>query len=770
MQINKELNFILTAAYNEARSRKHEYITVEHLLYASLFFESGYEIIVQCGGDIENLKRKMSEFLAGDKIPQIQNKEPIQSQAFNNVLQNAIVHTVSAEKEELDIGDIYISIYDEKESHALYYLKKENISRLDILNFISHGVASIPEKPEFQQKNRNESEPGTTKQQPGKDQPDQQQPQPKKALELYTNELTAKAAAGEFEPLIGRENILERTIHVLCRRTKNNPIHVGDPGVGKTAITHGLAQMIVDKKVPEGLKGSKIYALDMASLLAGTKYRGDFEDRMKKVLAELSKVDNAILFIDEIHTIVGAGAVSGGSMDASNILKPALTNGKLKCIGTTTYEEYRKYFEKDRALSRRFQKIDIPEPSVDETVKILNGIKQKYEKFHGITYSEASIVAAAELAGRYINDRHLPDKAIDILDETGVFVRLTEKNKTVTAKQIETIVARVARIPEKTVSTSEVAKLKNLGKELKKRIFGQSKAIDMLVDAIKSSRAGFRDPTRTVANFLFIGPTGTGKTELAKQLALQMGIPFHRFDMSEYEEKHSISRLVGAPPGYVGHDQGGLLTESVIKSPYSIVLLDEIEKAHPDIYNILLQVMDYATLTDTTGRKADFRNVIIIMTSNAGASEMHKGSIGFLEGTKKEEAMTSAVTRIFTPEFRNRLDAIIEFSELNREVMLKIAHKYIDEFRTILQPKKIELAVTDKCFEWLGEKGRESEYGAREISRIIQDLIKKPMADEMLFGSLANGGKATLDIKKDDVVLIIEGIKKKRKNQQHTGR
>ncbi len=765
MQINKELNYILTAAYNEARSRKHEYITVEHLLYASLFFESGYEIIVQCGGDIENLKRKMSEFLAGDKIPQIQSKEPIQSQAFNNVLQNAIVHTVSAEKDELDIGDIYISIYDEKESYALFYLKKENISRLDILNFISHGVASIAEKPEFQQKNRNETEPGTTKQQPGKEPPDQQQPQPKKVLEIYTNELTAKAAAGEFEPLIGRENILERTIHVLCRRTKNNPIHVGDPGVGKTALTQGLAQLIVDKKVPEGLSGSKIYALDMAALLAGTKYRGDFEDRMKKVLAELSKIDNAILFIDEIHTIVGAGAVSGGSMDASNILKPALTNGKLKCIGTTTYEEYRKYFEKDRALSRRFQKIDIPEPSIDETVKILNGIKHKYENFHGITYSEASIVAAAELAGRYINDRHLPDKAIDILDETGVFVRLTEKNKTVTPKQIETIVARVARIPEKTVSTSEVTKLKNLGKELKKIIFGQTKAIDMLVDAIKSSRAGFRDPTRTVANFLFIGPTGTGKTELAKQLALQMGIPFHRFDMSEYEEKHSISRLVGAPPGYVGHDQGGLLTEAIIKSPYSIVLLDEIEKAHPDIFNILLQVMDYATLTDTTGRKADFRNVIIIMTSNAGASDMHKENIGFLEGAKKEEAMTSAVTKIFTPEFRNRLDAIIEFNELNREVMLRIAHKYIDEFLTILHPKKIELVVTDKCFEWLGEKGRESVYGAREISRIIQDLIKKPLADEMLFGNLIMGGKATLDIKKDDVVLIIEGAKKKRKKR-----
>ncbi len=760
MQINKELNHILTAAYNEARSRMHEYITVEHLLYASLFFESGSLIIQGCGGNVDRIKKDISHFLKDNKIPVVQNKEPLQSASFTNVLQNAILHTVSAEKTELDIGDIYVSMFDEKESYAVYFLKKENINRLDILNFISHGVPVEEEKSQYQNKEQGESEPAR----PNSKQQEQQFPKP---LEAYTQELTAKAKAGEFEPLIGRKDVLERTIHVLSRRTKNNPIHVGEPGVGKTAISQGLAQMIVEDKVPDSLKGSKIFSLDMASLLAGTKYRGDFEDRMKKVLAELNKIDKAILFIDEIHTIVGAGAVSGGSMDASNILKPALTGGKLKCIGTTTYEEYRKYFEKDRALSRRFQKIDITEPSVDETIKILNGIKHKYEQFHGITYAEASIVAAAQLAGRYINDRHLPDKAIDIIDETAVFVKLTEKNTVVTQKHIETIVARVARIPEKTVSTSESGKLKALGKELKKTIFGQNKAIDSLVDAIKSSRAGFRDPNKTVANFLFIGPTGTGKTELAKQISLQLGIPFHRFDMSEYEEKHSISRLVGAPPGYVGHDQGGLLTESVIKSPYCVVLLDEIEKAHPDIFNILLQVMDYATLTDTTGRKADFRNVILIMTSNAGAQDMNRERIGFLENAKNDDAMNTAVNKLFTPEFRNRLDATIEFNELTVEIMKKIAVKYMDEFKSLLMAKSITLETSDETLAWLAKRGMDSDYGAREIQRIIQDMIKKPLADEMLFGMLKKGGKAKLDIDKNELIFMVEvegkSIKRKRK-------
>lgn len=755
MQINKELNHILTAAYNEARQRNHEYITVEHLLYASLFFESGSLILESCGGNVDRIKKDIAEFLGSDKVPVVQNKEPVQSVSFNNVLQNAILHTVSAEKNELDIGDIYISIFDEKESYALFFLKKENISRLDILNYISHGIPVEQERTNFASRENRSSEQGQTQSKTN------EKTSPKKALEIYAQELTAKAQAGDFEPLIGRTDILERTIHVLARRTKNNPIHVGEPGVGKTAITHGLAKMIVEGKVPEGLKNSKIYSLDMGSLLAGTKYRGDFEERMKKVLIELSQIEKAILFIDEIHTIVGAGAVSGGSMDASNILKPALTSGKLKCIGTTTYEEYRKYFEKDRALSRRFQKIDIPEPSVEETVKILQGIRHKYEEFHNVRFEESALHSAAQLAGKYINDRHLPDKAIDIIDETAVYVKLTHPDQPITSRHIESIIARIARIPEKNITTSESDKLKNLSKNLKKTIFGQNNAVDNLVDAIKSSRAGFRDQNRTVANFLFIGPTGTGKTELAKQLSNQLGIPLHRFDMSEYEEKHSLSRLVGAPPGYIGHDNGGLLTESVIKSPHAVILLDEIEKAHPDIYNILLQVMDYATLTDTTGRKADFRNIILILTSNAGAQEMNKERIGFLENTKNEDAMNNAVNRIFTPEFRNRLDAVIEFNALDEKMMILIADKYLEEFSSLLKEKKITLEFDDLVKKWLAKNGLDSGYGAREIQRIIQDMIKKPLADEMLFGLLQNGGTAKLHILKENLSIKIESVNKK---------
>ncbi len=752
MKISESLNQIIMAAYAEANTRSHEFVTPEHLLYASLFFDEGAEIIQECGGDPEHLKRALSKHLR-ENNPVVDGARSVQSLGFQNILERAVWHTTSAQKEILELGDVLVSIFDEKESHASFFLRKEGITRLALLNYISHGVSVIPETTDVQKPVKKLQENETERE--TKDKESEQN----KILKLFTTELTAKAKAGEIDPLIGREDILERTIQVLCRRFKNNPVHVGEPGVGKTAITEGLAQLIAGGKVPKRLKGSKIYSLDMGAIIAGTRFRGDFEERMKRVIAELQKEEKVILFIDEIHNIVGAGAVSGGSLDASNILKPALASGKLRCIGSTTYDEYRKYFEKDGALSRRFQKIEVPEPTTDETFQILQGIRSKYEEYHHVSYTEEALRAAAELSDKFINDRRLPDKAIDVIDEAGALANMEDRDedteKTVDNHQIEAVVAKIARIPEKSVSSSELDKLRDLEENLKNNIFGQDQAIEVVVEAIKRSRVGFREPHKPVASLLFVGPTGVGKTELARQLATTLGVPLHRYDMSEYQEKHTVAKFVGAPPGYVGYEEGGLLTEAIRKNPHSVLLLDEIEKAHADIFNTLLQVMDYATLTDNNGRKADFRNVVILMTSNAGAREIGKQSIGFEAMTINRDAVLTAVEKIFSPEFRNRLDAVVNFNSLNHEVVLMIVKKAISEFASQLQEKNVSIQVTEGCSEWLANKGYSPEFGAREIARLIQDKIKRFFVDEVLFGKLNKGGKAVVDIESDDVILRV---------------
>lgn len=744
MRISSELDNIFRAAYAEAKLRGHEYLTPEHILFAILFFESSSEIIRACGGDVKNLQNRLEEFFA-TKVPKAKrNTEPIQSASFQNVIERAVWHTTNAQKDELDIGDIIISIYDERESYAAFFLQREGITRLDLLNYISHGITAPPrEKPQPLEREKRE----------------QQYYRESKVLSAYATELVEKAKAGELDPLIGREDVLERTIQVLCRRYKNNPVHVGEAGVGKTAITEGLAQLIAAGKVPFPLMGARIFALDMGALLAGTRFRGDFEERLKKVIAELQRMRNVILFIDEIHTVVGAGSASGGSLDAANILKPVLTSGKIRCIGTTTYDEYRKFFDKDRALSRRFQPIDVAEPTVEETYEILRGIKDRYESFHRVYYTDQAIRAAAELAHRHINDRFLPDKAIDVLDEAGARCRMfgsdAHETITVTVEDIERTVARMARIPEKSVSASESVRLKNLENELKNRIFGQDEAIEVVVQAIRRSRAGFGDPNKPVASLLFAGPTGVGKTELARQLASIMGIAFHRFDMSEYQEKHSVSRLVGAPPGYVGFEEGGLLTEAIRKKPHAVLLLDEIEKAHPDIYNTLLQIMDYATLTDNNGRKADFRNVILIMTSNAGARNIGKSEIGFGDRKINREAVADAIKRTFSPEFRNRLDAVVTFNHLTKEAVRDIVLKEIREFQKRLHEKGVTLEITEEAIAWLGEKGYSVEFGARHVARLIQDKIKNFFVNEVLFGRLVNGGKVKAHVEGNDIKLTV---------------
>jgi ATP-dependent Clp protease ATP-binding subunit ClpA len=756
MKLDNVAGLVFNAAYNEAKLKKHEYFTPEHLLFAALFFDESIEILENCGGDIEGLKDELNKFF-NEYIKTVETDEPIESAGLHSVMHYTGTHALSSEKNLIKIGDILVAIYDQEESFASYFMKKDGIKRIDILNYISHGISAIGDFDIDEFGSDEDFDYDIDEEEVSFEHPEKNQ---KSILANYTTVLTEKVKNGEIDPIIGREDVLKRTLQVLARRLKNNPIHVGDPGVGKTAITEGLAHLIVSEKVPSILKGSKIFNLDMGGMLAGTKYRGDFEERIKKVLTEISHQEKPIVYIDEIHTVVGAGAVSGGSMDASNILKPFLSDGKIKFIGSTTYEEYKKYFEKDRALSRRFQKIEIKEPSVEETVEILKGLKESYEQHHNVKYTDEAIYWAAELSAKYINDRHLPDKAIDVIDETGAYIRLlneSDKIITVDAGDIERTVSLIAKIPEKSVSTNEINQLKNLENELNAQVFGQEQAITTISKAIKRSRAGFDDEEKPVASLLFVGPTGVGKTEVTKQLAKTLGIKLIRFDMSEYQEKHSVARLIGAPPGYVGYDEGGLLTEAVRKSPYSVLLLDEIEKAHQDIFNVLLQVMDYATLTENNGKKADFRNVIIIMTSNAGAREVGKVMIGFEKRKENRASINKAVERIFSPEFRNRLDEVVVFNGIDKNMALLVAKKEIKQFREKLKEKNVKLTVTTNCYEWLAKKGFSSDFGAREILRVIQDEIKAKFVDEVLFGELKEGGSARVDVKKDEVNITYKG-------------
>ncbi|WP_026881553.1 ATP-dependent Clp protease ATP-binding subunit ClpA [Clostridium akagii] len=754
MKMDDLLNEIITAAYNEAKDKGHEYLTPEHILYASLFFDEGKRLIKNCGGDIELLKNDLNNFFK-ENMDILQNSEPVQTEGIQNILSEAAEHVLSAGKDDIKLGDIIVAIYDEEDSFGSYFIKKQGIKKLDILNYITHGISLVEDDEEIEIYSENLGKAHE------EEFNDNRVKNKEDFLSKYTEDLTEKARRGKIDPLIGREDVLEKTIQILSRRFKNNPIHVGEPGVGKTAITEGLAQMIVQDKVPKALRGSKVYYLDMGSLLAGTRYRGDFEERIKKVLNRLKKQENVIVYIDEIHTIIGAGAVSGGAMDASNILKPFLLDGKIKFIGATTYDEYKKIFEKDRALSRRFQKIEILEPSAKDTYAILLGLKENYEKFHQVKYTDEALKTAAELSAKYINDRFLPDKAIDVMDEVGAYVKLHKENEDdigiIDVKDVEKVIASMAKIPEQNVSTNETEKLKKLESTIKKDIYSQDEAIKIVVRAIKRSRAGFNEDGKTVANLLFVGPTGVGKTEISRKLAENLGIPLIRFDMSEYQEKHSVSKLIGAPPGYVGYEEGGILTDAVRKRPYCVLLLDEIEKAHPDILNVLLQLMDYATLTDNTGKKADFRNVILIMTSNAGAAKLGKSVIGFGERKQQSEEIKKEVEKTFSPEFRNRLNDIVVFNNMDENMALLIAKKSIRDFEAKLLTKNIKLEVTDACYKWIAEKGYSSVYGAREILRVVEQNIKPHFVDEVLFGSLSNAGTATIDIKDGEIVITSEG-------------
>jgi len=741
--IAQELEVSLHLAFVEARQKRHEFITVEHLLLIMLDNASAAQVLRACGVNIEELRQTLTEFITSH-TPVASGDHEVDTQptvGFQRVIQRAILHVQSTNKKEVTGANILVALFGEKDSHAVYFLTQRNVSRLDVVNYIAHGI--------------DKSQPGTPTK-PHNEAESEQEQNAGGALKNYTQDLNAQALAGKIDPLIGREIELERVIQTLCRRRKNNPLLVGEAGVGKTAIAEGLARRIVENDVPEILKDARVYALDMGSLLAGTKYRGDFEQRLKAVLKELTDAPNAIMFIDEIHTLIGAGAASGGTMDASNLLKPALSNGQLKCIGATTYQEYRGIFEKDHALSRRFQKVDVPEPSVEETIAILRGLKTRFEDHHSVKYSAAALTSAAELSARFINDRHLPDKAIDVLDEAGAAQRILPKSKqkkVIGKHEIEEIIAKIARIPPRSVSSDDRNTLKTLDRDLKAVVFGQNKAIDTLATAIKMSRSGLGDPQKPIGSFLFSGPTGVGKTEVARQLAYAMGMPLHRFDMSEYMERHAVSRLIGAPPGYVGFDQGGLLTEAISKQPHSVLLLDEIEKAHPDIFNILLQVMDHGTLTDNNGRKADFRNVVIIMTTNAGAEALSKTQIGFTKNSASGDEMAD-IKRLFTPEFRNRLDAIISFAALDHEVILRVVDKFLMQLEEQLHEKKVEVVFTDALKDHLAENGFDPLMGARPMARLIQDTIRSALADELLFGKLANGGKVTVDVDADGKVKL----------------
>ncbi|HEY0635940.1 MAG TPA: ATP-dependent Clp protease ATP-binding subunit ClpA [Gammaproteobacteria bacterium] len=729
--LSKELEFTLNQAFKEARAKRHEFMTVEHLLLALLDNPSAAAVLHACGVNIDRLRVELGEFIEQSvpKLPENSEAETQPTLGFQRVLQRAVFHVQSSERKEVTGANVLVALFNEKESQAVYYLGLHNVNRLDVVNYIAHGISKASE----------EGQEGAQQQSPSEEGAAESSQSP---LEAYATNLNELARQGKIDPLIGRREEIERTIQVLCRRRKNNPLFVGEAGVGKTAIAEGLAKKIVDGEVPEVLADSTIYALDMGSLLAGTKYRGDFEKRLKAVLTQLKHEAGAVLFIDEIHTIIGAGAASGGAMDASNLVKPALSSSDLKCIGSTTYQEYRGIFEKDHALARRFQKIDVREPSVEETVQILEGLKSRFEEHHDVKYTHQALRTAAELAARYINDRHLPDKAIDVIDEAGASQRLkvaSKRKKTIGVKEIEEVVAKIARIPPKTVSTSDKQSLRNLERDLKLMIYGQDEAIEALSTAIKMARSGLGQEQKPIASFLFAGPTGVGKTEVTRQLAQVLGIELVRFDMSEYMERHTVSRLIGAPPGYVGFDQGGLLTEAITKHPHAVLLLDEVEKAHPEVFNLLLQVMDHGTLTDNNGRKADFRNVIIVMTTNAGVEQTARRSIGFAEQDHTTDGM-EAIKKLFAPEFRNRLDAIIQFKALTPQTISHVVDKFVMELETQLEQKGVTIDIDSDARHWLAEHGYDVAMGARPMARVIKEYIKKPLAEELLFGKLEGGG------------------------------
>ncbi len=746
--LSKELEVTLNLAFKAAREQRHEFMTVEHLLLALLDNPTAAKVLRACGADLNQLRRQLVDFIRENSavLPDDEDRDTQPTLGFQRVLQRAVFHVQSSGKKEVTGANVLVAIFGERESQAVFLLNQQNIARLDVVNCISHGISKIADDDTPSETNANHEEDGEGGE------------ASKTALDQFCTNLNEQARKGKIDPLIGRHEEIERTIQILCRRRKNNPLYVGEAGVGKTAIAEGLAKKIVDKETPDILHNSTIYSLDLGALLAGTKYRGDFEKRLKAVISQLKREPGAVLFIDEIHTIIGAGAASGGVMDASNLIKPMLASGEIKCIGSTTYQEYRGIFEKDRALSRRFQKIDVPEPSVDEAIKILQGLKSRFEEHHDVKYTNQALRSAVELTNRYINDRHLPDKAIDIIDEAGARQRLappSRRKKTVGTFEIEEIVAKVARIPPKTVSTSDREVLQHLDRDLKMVVFGQDEAIATLATAIKMSRSGLGNTEKPIGSFLFAGPTGVGKTEVTRQLARVMGIELIRFDMSEYMERHTVSRLIGAPPGYVGFDTGGLLTEAVHKQPHAVLLLDEMEKAHPDVFNVLLQVMDHGTLTDANGRKTDFRNVIIVMTTNAGAERISRSSMGFTLQDHASDA-GEAIKRTFSPEFRNRLDAIIQFKALDPSTIAHVVDKFLVELESQLDSKKVTLDVDQAARAWLAEHGYDPLMGARPMSRLIREKMKKALAEELLFGRLSNGGHVVVTVRDDDIAIDIE--------------
>lgn len=747
--LSRDLEVTLNLAFKDAKAKRHELMSVEHLLLALIDNAVAANVLRACGADIEKLRQELEEFVDATTplIPSNETERETQpTLGFQRVLQRAVFHVQSSGRKEVTGGSVLVAIFSEQESHAVFILKQQDINRIDVVNYIAHGTPKVSEGEDQEALENREEGAGDEERQPS-------------ALESYATNLNEQAKQGMIDPLVGRREEVERVIQILCRRRKNNPLLVGESGVGKTAIAEGLAKMIVDEKVPEVIADSTVYSLDLGALLAGTKYRGDFEKRLKNLLNELKQTDNQILFIDEIHTIIGAGAASGGVMDASNLLKPLLASGQLRCMGSTTYQEYRGIFDKDRALSRRFQKIDVTEPSVEDTYQILKGLKTRFEEHHQLKYTDRSLRVAAELADRYINDRYMPDKAIDVIDEVGAFQQLqptSKRKKQISVTDVEKMVAKIARIPPNTVSTSDKEALKDLDKNLKMVIFGQDEAIDTMSSAIKLSRAGLKEGEKPIGSFLFAGPTGVGKTEVCRQLARIMGVELVRFDMSEYMERHTVSRLIGAPPGYVGYDQGGLLTEEVTKHPHCVLLLDEVEKAHPEVFNLLLQVMDHGTLTDNNGRSADFRNVVLIMTTNAGAHEMSRSSIGFVAQDNSSDGM-EVLKKMFTPEFRNRLDAMIQFGPLTSDVIKTVVDKFLEEVQVQLDEKKVVLEVTEEAREWLAVNGYDEAMGARPMQRLIQSKIKKELAEDILFGRLSNGGGVVhVQVKDDDLHLEIE--------------